>query len=166
MESRRLVVVGNEMVGQRLLQSLHENALNNWTIDVFGAEPWAAYDRVHLSSYLEGATFDELMLCSPEVAADPAIARHVGGQVTEIDRDAKQITTKSGRTCDYDALVLATGLVPFIPPIPGHHLAGVFPYRTIGDLDDLRAAARRATSIVEKRHLEKRARNLTNSKDN
>ncbi len=148
MELRRLVVVGNGMVGQRLLQSLHENSPDNWTIDVFGAEPWAAYDRVHLSSYLEGATIDDLTLCSPEVANDPTIRVHVGEHVTEIDRDTKRITTENGRSCDYDTLVLATGSIPFIPPIPGHHLAGVFPYRTISDLDDLRAAANNAQAGI------------------
>ena len=44
----------------------------------------------------------------------------------------------------YDELVLATGAAPFVPPVPGHELPGCFVYRTIEDLDAIRAAARGA----------------------
>jgi nitrite reductase (NADH) large subunit len=58
-----------------------------------------------------------------------------------VDRDAKTVTTASGASVSYDALVLATGSRPFVPPVPGHDLAGCFVYRTIEDLDAIRAAA-------------------------
>ena len=54
------------------------------------------------------------------------------------------MTTASGREIAYDALVLATGSYPFVPPVPGHDLPGCFVYRTLDDLDAIRAAARRA----------------------
>jgi nitrite reductase (NADH) large subunit len=41
----------------------------------------------------------------------------------------------------YDELVLATGSVPFVPPVPGRELVGCFVYRTIDDLDAIRAYA-------------------------
>src|SRR5919201_1962740 len=37
-----------------------------------------------------------------------------------------------------------TGSRPFVPPVPGHDLPGCFVYRTIEDLDAIRAAAERA----------------------
>ena len=45
----------------------------------------------------------------------------------------------------YDELVLATGAAPFVPPVPGHDLAGCFVYRTIEDLEAIREAAPAAT---------------------
>ncbi|MFE2518324.1 NAD(P)/FAD-dependent oxidoreductase [Streptomyces mirabilis] len=42
----------------------------------------------------------------------------------------------------YDALVLATGSRPFVPPVRGRDLTGCFVYRTFDDLDALRATAR------------------------
>ena len=48
--------------------------------------------------------------------------------------------TAAGRDVPYDALVLATGSAPFVPPVDGRDLPGVFVYRTIDDLDALRAA--------------------------
>ena len=41
----------------------------------------------------------------------------------------------------YDRLVLATGSSPFVPPIPGRDLPGCFVYRTIEDLEAIRAWA-------------------------
>ena len=47
-----------------------------------------------------------------------------------------------GEVLAYDALVLATGSTPFVPPVPGHDLPGCFVYRTIDDLEAIRDAAR------------------------
>ena len=49
----------------------------------------------------------------------------------------------------YDALVLATGSAPFVPPVPGADRTGCFVYRTIDDLDAIRAArqGRAATGV-------------------
>jgi nitrite reductase (NADH) large subunit len=59
--------------------------------------------------------------------------------------------TGSGSRCrprgdriDYDALVLATGSYPFVPPVPGHDLPAWHVYRTLDDLDAIRADALRA----------------------
>jgi nitrite reductase (NADH) large subunit len=38
----------------------------------------------------------------------------------------------------YDALVLATGSYPFVPPVPGKDATGCFVYRTIEDLEAIR----------------------------
>jgi nitrite reductase (NADH) large subunit len=54
------------------------------------------------------------------------------------------VTTSNGRAVSYDALVLATGSYPFVPPVPGAELPGCFVYRTLGDLDAIRAAADKA----------------------
>ncbi|TML28589.1 MAG: nitrite reductase large subunit, partial [Actinobacteria bacterium] len=50
----------------------------------------------------------------------------------------------------YDALVLATGSYPFVPPVPGKDLSGCFVYRTIDDLEALTAFAStaRSTGVV------------------
>src|SRR5260221_8103349 len=53
----------------------------------------------------------------------------------------------------YDALVLATGSYPFVPPVPGAALPGCFPYRTLGDLDAIKAAAERAATSTRGRRV-------------
>jgi nitrite reductase (NADH) large subunit len=139
---KELVVVGNGMVGHRLVQAVRDrDTAGTWRITVLGQETRPAYDRVALSSYVDGKSADELTL--PEVT-DPLVQLHLGDAAVALDRDARVVRTASGRELPYDALVLATGSVPFVPPVPGRDLPGCFVYRTLDDLDAIMAAAGRA----------------------
>ena len=69
----------------------------------------------------------------------------MGSRVAEIDRDAKSVLTADGERIEYDALVLATGSYAFVPPVPGHDLPACHVYRTLDDLDAIRADALRAS---------------------
>src|SRR3954454_24063543 len=145
--NKTLVVVGQGMVGYKLLECLVENGgTDTWRVIAFGEEPRAAYDRVSLSTYFTGRTAEDLSLVDPEILHHPAIEFIPGDPVTGIDREAKKVTAASGRTVAYDTLVLATGSYPFVPPIEGGAVngkdgAGCFVYRTIEDLDAIRAYA-------------------------
>ncbi|MEU0490078.1 nitrite reductase large subunit NirB [Nocardiopsis sp. NPDC006139] len=135
-----LVVIGNGMVGHRLVEALRDrDAAGHWHITVVGEEPRTAYDRVALSSYFDGATAEDLSLGD---LSGPAVDVHVDERATAVDRAARTVTTASGRTLAYDRLVLATGSSPFVPPVPGHDLPGCHVYRTIEDLEAITAAAR------------------------
>jgi NADPH-dependent 2,4-dienoyl-CoA reductase/sulfur reductase-like enzyme/rhodanese-related sulfurtransferase len=55
-----------------------------------------------------------------------------------IDKDArkvevKELSSEEVKIYTYDKLVIATGASPFVPPIPGKDLQGVFPVRTVND---------------------------------
>lgn len=140
-DRRSLVVVGHGMVGHKLAQSVIErDGGREWAITVFGEELQAAYDRVHLSSLFQGATAADLSLVGDE-GAHPALSIRSGERVVAVDREARCLVTSSGVRHPYDALVLATGSVPFVPPIPGRELLGCFVYRSIEDVDAIRAAA-------------------------
>ncbi|MGP4016131.1 nitrite reductase large subunit NirB [Saccharopolyspora sp. 5N708] len=140
--TRTLVVVGHGMVGHRLVETLRErDAADAWRIIVLAEEPRPAYDRVALSSYLDGKSAEDLSLASHELLEDPVVELRLNTAVTGIDRTARTVSTSDGSELGYDALVLATGSRPFVPPVPGHDLDGCFVYRTIEDLDAIRAAA-------------------------
>ena len=104
-------------------------------ITVYGEEPRPAYDRVHLSSYFSGKDADDLLMAPRSWYEEQHIAPHTSERVEWIDRSAKRIGTKSGASCEYDELVLATGSSPFVPDVVGSDLPGVFLYRTIEDLE-------------------------------
>ena len=142
------------MVGQRLVEALRDrdqarDRERRWRVTVLAEEPRRAYDRVNLSAYFDGAAQADLDLVQEGCYGD-GCELHLGETVTAIDREAREVTTSKGRTIAYDALVLATGSAPFVPPVPGADLPGCFVYRTLDDLDGIRAAARRAAAAATK----------------
>ncbi|WP_375490729.1 nitrite reductase large subunit NirB [uncultured Jatrophihabitans sp.] len=142
---QRLVVVGNGMVGQRLVETLRErDHARQWQITVLGDEARPAYDRVNLSAWFEGFDADALNVVAQGTYDDPSCVLHLSQRVRDIDRAAQTVTTETGRVLEYDALVLATGSSPFVPDVPGRDLPGCFAYRTLDDLDAIRQAAERA----------------------
>ncbi|MGZ6144097.1 MAG: nitrite reductase large subunit NirB, partial [Myxococcales bacterium] len=139
---RKLVVIGNGMVGQKFLELVAESG--GWDVVTFCEEPRRAYDRVNLTSFFGGKSAEDLSL-----ATDDGLTVHLGDRAVSIDRARKVVTSAQGRQVPYDKLVLATGSAPLVPPIPGREAQGVFVYRTIEDVEAIRAwAAQSRTGVV------------------
>ncbi|HZC51638.1 MAG TPA: nitrite reductase large subunit NirB, partial [Mycobacterium sp.] len=115
----------------------------SWRITVLAEEADAAYDRVGLTSYTESWDRGLLALPGNDYAGDERVRLLLNTRVTEIDRATKSVITADGQRHSYDALVLATGSFAFVPPVPGHDLPACQVYRTLDDLDAIRAGAER-----------------------
>ncbi len=136
-----LAVVGNGMVGLRFLEEAIERGLTTrFRVVVFGDEPRPAYDRVHLSAFFDDGDGD-LTLAGTDWYATNDIELRLGVLVTRIDTAARVLHDDAGSALSYERCVLATGSAPFVPPISGTDAAGVFVYRTIDDLQAMRAWA-------------------------
>jgi nitrite reductase (NADH) large subunit len=138
---KRLVIIGNGMVGHRLVETIRAHDTGHrYEILVLAEERRSAYDRVRLSGWFDGEPLDLATVDGVEVRlGEPAIA---------LDPAARKVATAAG-TYAYDTLVLATGSYPFVPPVPGNDLAGCFAYRTVDDLEALAAYADgRQTGVV------------------
>jgi nitrite reductase (NADH) large subunit len=138
-------VIGNGMVGQRFLEQL-TSRMSSDAIDVtvFCEEPRAAYDRVQLTSFFAGKSAIDLSVVPERFFEEKAITLRLNDPVISIDRDGKTVRSARYREVPYDKLVLATGSYPFVPPIPGHDRRGCYVYRSIEDLEVIRAAAKKA----------------------
>jgi nitrite reductase (NADH) large subunit len=142
--TREVVVVGHGMVGHRLVEALRARDTDgHWRITVLAEEGDAAYDRVGLTGYTEHWERCLLALPGNDYAGDENVRLLLRSRVVEIDRAAKSVLTADGQRYGYDALVLATGSYPFVPPVPGHDLPPCHVYRTLDDLDAIRADAQR-----------------------
>ncbi|MEU4334321.1 nitrite reductase large subunit NirB [Micromonospora lupini] len=146
MSVQDLVVIGNGMVGQRFVDALRaRDPQGRWRVTVLAEEGRPAYDRVRLSAYFDGVSEEELNVHTPH----EGVRLRLGEPATGIDRERRVVTTAKGEYA-YDALVLATGSYPFVPPVPGAELPGVFVYRTLDDLAAIRtyAQGRRVGAVI------------------
>ncbi|MDB5976737.1 MAG: Nitrite reductase large subunit [Nevskia sp.] len=143
MERKKVVVVGNGMVGHKLLEQLVAQTDAAVEVTVLCEEPRPAYDRVHLSEFFAGKSADELSLVTPGFFEEHGnLLLKLNAKAVQIDRAARTVTTSAGETLAYDKLVLATGSYPFVPPLPGKDRPACLVYRTIEDLEAIAAAGR------------------------
>ena len=149
MKKMKLVLVGNGMAGVRALEELLRIAPDLYDITVFGAEPHPNYNRILLSPVLAGEQTVEQIILNPLAwYAEHGITLHTGRKVTTIDRVKRVVIADDGTSAPYDRLLLATGSVPFVPPIPGKELPGVISYRDIADTEAMIDAAARYRHAV------------------
>ena len=142
---KRIVVVGNGMVGHKFLDNLANHAdASSYQLITFSEEPRLAYDRVQLSKYFSGSTAEDLALTTPDYYDEKSIQYILKDKVVGLDFDNKEIVTASGRREAYDKLVLATGSFPFVPPIPGNNGEHCLVYRTIEDLERITTSAQQS----------------------
>lgn len=148
--TRTVVVVGHGMVGHRFVEALRSrDTESTWKVVVLSEEAEAAYDRVGLSSYVGAWDRSALALSGNAYAGDDLVELRLGTRADHVDRTGRTVTTSAGDTVAYDALVLATGSHPFVPPVPGHDSPSCFVYRTLDDLDGIRAAAESAIARAQ-----------------
>jgi nitrite reductase (NADH) large subunit len=139
--AKRLVTIGNGMVGHRFLEQMAAKG-SEWELISFCEEPRVAYDRVNLSGFFAGKSAADLSLVEPGFYQEHNIQVHVGDKAVAIDRANKTVTSAQGQIISYDTLVLATGSYPFVPPIAGNDRIGTFVYRTICDLEAMEEYAK------------------------
>lgn len=143
MKKPRLVVIGNGMAGIRTLEELLKLVPDMYDITVFSAEPHPNYNRILLSPVLAGEQeFDDIVLNPLSWYADNGIRLHLGKEVTQIDRVRRRVIAADGTEAEYDRLLIATGSLPFILPVPGKDLKGVIGYRDIHDTRTMIETAR------------------------
>lgn len=144
----KILMIGHGMVGHKFIESVLEQAGDDIELTILAEEPHLAYDRVHLTEYFSGKSVKDLSLCRSDFADAYGIDLRLNTKAVEIDQLNKTVTTSQGDVLSFDKLILATGSYAFVPPIPGNDRQNCFVYRTIEDLDAIRAASLNAKTGV------------------
>ncbi len=122
------------MAGINCIEEILKNNPNMFDITVFGSEPHFNYNRIMLSTVLQGGTkVEDITLHNRAWYDSNGIKLYTGETVVKVDPDKKVIRTDKDREVSYDKLIFATGSVPFVLPIPGADKEGVVSFRTIED---------------------------------
>lgn len=137
------------MAGVRTIEEILKINKDLFDITIFGKEPYPNYNRIQLSNVLQGeATWDEIIMNGWNWYKDHHIQLHAGESVIKIDVEQKRVYSDRGRVVEYDELILATGSLPFILPIPGVDKQGVIGFRDIQDCKTMIEAAKHYKKAV------------------
>jgi nitrite reductase (NADH) large subunit len=155
---RRLVVIGNGMAGARAVEEiLARGGADQFEIVMFGDEPYGNYNRILLSDVLNGSHEESEIFLNPlSWYAEHGIKLHAGVRVLKILRHAQTVMGTGGVLERYDLLVIATGSLPFVPPIDGlrfedgREKPGVFYFRNLDDCRRITAYAlgKRSCAVI------------------
>ncbi|MFD6211238.1 nitrite reductase large subunit NirB [Peribacillus sp. NPDC060253] len=149
MNKQKLVLVGNGMAGLRCIESIIRNDPNAFEITIFGSESHVNYNRILLSSVLQGNTsFEDITLNERNWYTKHNIQLYTGETVVKIDKETRKIKTDKEREVHYDKLIIATGSVPFILPVTGFDKEGVIAFRTIEDCQRMIETSRKYKKAV------------------
>lgn len=136
MGKRKLVMIGNGMAGIRTLEELIKLAPDMYDITVFGNEPHPNYNRIQLSTVLQGdTTIQDIIMNDWDWYKENAIELFAGEEIVNIDTDKKVVVSNTGRITEYDECIFATGSRSFIIPFKGHDKEGVTGFRNIQDCE-------------------------------
>jgi len=145
--SKSVVIVGASMGGLRAAEALRNNGFDG-QITVIGEEVHAPYNRPPLSKEVlaKEVTHDAVAFKLRAQVED--VIWNLGDPATSLDLAKQVVTTASGKTFEYDGLVIASGLRPRVLDLPNDKVSGRHTVRTLDDAIGLRAVLVPGAQVV------------------
>lgn len=127
-------LIGNSAAAVGAIEAIRK-AGDTGSIAVFSDEPWRVYSRPLISYLLAHKVTPEKMYYRPESFYEKlTVDTFLADAVTALDVEAKTLQTAKGEDFGFENLLLATGGVPFVPPMPGVELKGVYTFTKWADV--------------------------------
>ncbi len=132
----RIIILGNGAAGNSAADTIRR-LKPDASITIVAPEVLPEYSACALPDYLSGwIKREKLFVKQWDNYHLNNINILLGRQALRID--AKRCLLETDREeIDYDGLIIATGSRAFIPPVPGHELAGNFVVKTLSDIDSI-----------------------------
>ena len=148
----KVVIVGGGAGGISTASNLRKMD-KDCEIVVLTRDNKVAYSPCAIPYVLSGTikSFDDIVMRTPEDYKKKDIDIITEVEVTAVDSGKKTVTYESkskSKTIKYDKLVLATGGNPFVPPMEGVDLEGVYQIRNIDDGIKVQEAIKDAKSAI------------------
>ena len=150
---RKMVIIGANAAGVHAANAARKTDPKA-EITLIEKEPYPAYSRCGIPYVLTGEipSFESLEAFPPSHYRMMKLDLRLDTKARSINPEDKIVLVEDNdgnfEALRYDSLILATGADPFIIPIEGHDLPGVFAMRTIDDGKAIQEAAKTAKNAV------------------
>lgn len=127
--AKKVVIIGGGAAGIDVLELMlrGKEESGDMEITLLKKEKEGFFSMCGLPYALQGiCSLGVLNQFHPDIYRDRGIDFRTETRATSIDLKKQSVLLESGEELSYDYLVIATGSKPFIPPIPGTNLEGVY----------------------------------------
>jgi nitrite reductase (NADH) large subunit len=148
MKMKKYLIIGSGVAGTTAAENIRQNDMTG-EITIVTDEDLPFYYRVRLPDYLGGIVAESELIAKKKAWYDQKkILLKLNSRVRETDPGEKHVMAADGVSLSYDRLLLANGSHPFIPPIKGSDLKGVFAIHTVQDVRQIVQAAEKINHVV------------------
>lgn len=144
----RVIIIGGGIAGLTAAKELRKISAAA-EITIVSDEARLPYYRLNLIRYLSRETDKNSLNIYPGTWYEENRINFISGKaVSQIHKEKKKVELEDGTSLTYDKLVIATGAVPFILPIPGNGLENVITVRTVEDVEYLHEKLQKVESCI------------------
>ncbi|MHA1819032.1 MAG: NAD(P)/FAD-dependent oxidoreductase [Promethearchaeota archaeon] len=130
----KYVIIGNGFAGVRAIESIRKNDKKG-EITVISDEP--NYSRPLITYYLgKHVTKEALPYRDAEFFKKNNVNLKIGKRATKLDVERKVVYIEN-EEIEFDRLLIATGGSPFVPPIKGKDVKGVYTLTTLANAESI-----------------------------
>ncbi|HHT9138633.1 MAG TPA: NAD(P)/FAD-dependent oxidoreductase [Candidatus Wunengus sp. YC60] len=142
------LIIGSGPAGITAAENIR-NLDNKGKITVVSEERVPMFFRPRIPEYAVGKLeIEEIMVKKMDFYDQNRIRLRLGIRAVKLDNERKIVETSDGQCYGYDKLLIATGIVPLKPSVPGQELKGIFTMHDLIQADRVRAFAREAKQVV------------------
>jgi nitrite reductase (NADH) large subunit len=145
---RRIIIIGNGVAGIEAARTIREYN-KKVEILIFSEEPYHFYSRIHLSTLLaENSRLGSIQIYDSSWYQEQQIIVYLNNALKSIFPLENKIQDTQGKLYRYDKLIIATGALPFVPPITGINLAGIFTLRNFDQAQQIYTYAKQSQTAI------------------
>lgn len=145
---KKYLIIGNGVAGTTAAENIRRFDPNG-EIAIVTDEDIPFYYRVRLPDYLGGGVAESELVAKKDAwYKEKNISLQLETTITGGDPGEKNVHTADGVVLAYDKLLLANGSHPFIPPLNGSGIKGIFAIHTVNDVRQILKAVEKISSVV------------------
>lgn len=142
------LIIGSGPAGITAAENVR-NLDNKGEITVISEERVPMFYRPRIPEYAVGKVgIEEIMVKKLDFYEQNRIMLKLGMRAVKLDKERKVVETSDGQRYGYGKLLIASGIAPLKPSVPGVELKGIFTMHDLIQADRVRAFAKEARQVV------------------